>query len=66
MGITYKMQKCDKFVLESAKRAGKDLGRYAGSNDMFRRLKKMYPLDMAKKKWHIKARRFAFHCRRRL
>ena len=49
MGITYKMQKCDKFVLESAKRAGKDLGRYAGSNDMFRRLKKMYPLDMAKK-----------------
>ena len=49
MGITYQQEMCDAFVRNSFKRAGGDMGRYAGSNDMFRNaLSVMYPLDMAK------------------
>ena len=49
MGITYQQEMCDAFVRNSFKRAGGDMGRYAGSNDMFRNaLSIMYPLDMAK------------------
>ena len=48
MGITYQQEDCQKFVKQSVKRAGGDMGNYAGSNDMFRNAcSKMYPLSMA-------------------
>ena len=50
MGILYKDEMCDRFVRNSFKRAGGDMGRYAETRDMFRNaLSCMYPLDMAKK-----------------
>lgn len=49
-GITYQQEKCDKFVLMSAIRAGGDLGKFAGSNDMFRNAcTKVLPWDEAVK-----------------
>lgn len=48
LGITYQQEMCDVFVRNTVKRAGGDMGRYAGSNDMFRNAcESVHELDMA-------------------
>lgn len=48
-GITYKQERCDEFVKATVKRAGGDLGKSAGSNDMFRNeCTGVWPMAMAK------------------
>lgn len=48
MQILYQTEMCDGFVRNSIKRAGGDMGRYAGSNDMLRNaLTKLAPLNSA-------------------
>lgn len=50
MGISYQQEDCQAFVKNSFKRAGGDMGRYAGSNDMARNaMSKLYLLPTAMK-----------------
>lgn len=45
LGISYEQEMCDQFVRNTFARAGGDMGRFAGSNDMFRRAcSKIIPL----------------------